>query len=74
VRQRPGQTPGHLFALILTRAAAGLGGGLAGIGLVHIVVAGNPWGTPVLVVGLALLLHGIRKAAQLSERETDGER
>jgi hypothetical protein len=55
----------RLLALLLTRAAAGLGGALAGIGLVHIAVAGNPWGIPLLVIGLVMLLQGIRRAAQL---------
>ncbi len=63
---RPGGRIGPLLELALTRAAAGLGGALAGIGLVHVAVAGNPWGIPVLAVGLVLLLHGIRRAAQLA--------
>lgn len=58
----------RIVLLLLTRAAAGLGGALAGIGLVHIALAGNPWGIPVLVVGLALLLLGIREAARLDRR------
>lgn len=55
----------RLLALVLTRAAAGLGGALAGVGLVHLVLAGNLWGVPVLVVGLWLLWSGIRKAASI---------
>lgn len=58
----------RLLALLLTRAAAGLGGALAGIGLVHIAVAGNPWGVPLLVIGLAMLVQGIRHAARLGNR------
>ncbi len=58
----------RLLALLLTRAAAGLGGALAGIGLVHIAVAGTPWGIPLLVVGLVMLLQGIRHATRLGNR------
>lgn len=56
---------GRLLALVLSRAAAGLGGALAGIGIVHVLMAGNLWGLPPLIVGLALLLYGIRQAARL---------
>jgi hypothetical protein len=58
----------RLLALLLTRAAAGLGGALAGIGLVHIAIAGNPWGIPLLAIGLVMLLQGIRHAARLGNR------
>lgn len=68
---QPDGRPGPLLALLLTRVASGLGGALAGIGLVHVVVAGNPWGIPVLAVGLMMALHGIRRAAQLADRQSD---
>jgi hypothetical protein len=58
----------RLLALLLTRAAAGLGGALAGIGLVHIAIAGNPWGIPLLAIGLVMLLQGIRHATRLDNR------
>lgn len=61
---------GRIVALVLTRAAAGLGGALGGIGLVHLVFTGNPWGVPVLVGGVALMLYGIRQAARLADRGT----
>ncbi len=56
-----------MLALALTRAAAGLGGALAGMGLVHVVSTGNPWGIVLLAGGLALLLYGVRHAARLAE-------
>lgn len=59
--------PLRTIALVLSRAAAGLGGSLAGMGFVHLVVAGNPWGIALLLPGLALLLLGIRQAARLAK-------
>ncbi|MFB9068069.1 hypothetical protein [Pseudofulvimonas gallinarii] len=56
----------RVLALVLSRAAAGLGGALAGMGLVHLVLAGNPWGLALMVPGLLLFLVGIRQAARLS--------
>lgn len=56
----------RLVALVLTRAAAGLGGALGGIGLVHLVFTANPWAIPVLVGGVALMLYGIREAARMA--------
>lgn len=73
MRQRPGHKPGYLLALILSRAAAGLGGALCGIGLVHLVMADNPWGAPVLAGGLVLLLHGIYWGARLSGHDSGGK-
>lgn len=58
----------RLIALALTRAAAGFGGALAGMGLVHIVSTGNPWGIGLLAGGLGLLLYGVRHAARLAEQ------
>jgi len=55
-----------VIALLLSRVAAGLGGFMAGTGLVHGVVAGNPWGFVISAVGAALLIHAIRQAARLS--------
>lgn len=57
---------GRIVALVLSRAAAGLGGALAGMGLVHLVIAGNLWGLALLLPGLALFLMGIRQAARLA--------
>jgi fatty acid desaturase len=66
---------GRIIALVVSRAAAGLGGALAGIGLVHLVIAGNPWGLVLLVVGLGLFLGGIHHAARLSaDREHHKDR
>lgn len=65
--------PGRLIALVLTRAAAGLGGALGGIGLVHLIYTANPWAIPVLLVGIALLLWGVRTAARMARRDR-GER
>ncbi len=56
----------RLLALALSRAAAGLGGALAGMGLVHVVMAGNPWGLALMLPGLVLFLVGIRQAARLA--------
>lgn len=56
----------RLAALLLTRVAAGLGGFIAGTGLVHALLAGNPYGVVLLIAGLALLLYGVRQAAKLS--------
>ncbi len=52
--------------LALTRAAAGFGGAVAGMGLVHVVTTGNPWGILLLAGGLALLIWGVRRAADLA--------
>ena len=64
----------RLVALALTRAAAGFGGALAGMGLVHIVSTGNPWGIVLLGCGLALLLAGVRHAARLAGQGTAASR
>jgi hypothetical protein len=66
VARPPEDGPLRTVALVLSRAAAGLGGALAGMGLVHLVVAGNPWGLALLLPGLALLLGGIHYAARQS--------
>lgn len=62
---------GRILALVLSRAAAGLGGALAGMGLVHLVIADNPWGLALLLPGLALFLYGIRRAARLAENRNE---
>lgn len=68
MQRRGPSEPGtaRIIALVLSRAAAGLGGALGGMGLVHLVIAGNPWGLALLLPGLALFLFGIRQAARLA--------
>lgn len=65
---RQGPSPGarRIVARVLSRAAAGLGGALAGMGLVHLVIAANPWGLALLLPGLALFLGGVHHAARLA--------
>ena len=65
-RLRYGSVSGRLIALLLTRVAAGLGGFIAGTGVVHALLAGNSYGIILLIGGLALLLYGVRQAARLS--------
>jgi amino acid transporter len=55
-----------VIALLLSRVAAGFGGFMAGTGLVHGVVAANPWGFVIGIAGVALLIYGIRQAAHLA--------
>jgi hypothetical protein len=67
------KSSGRVVALLLTRIAAGFGGFMAGTGLIHGIVAGNPWGFALMAFGLAMLVYGIRQAARLAS-DTDGER
>lgn len=55
-----------MIALLLSRIAAGVGGFMAGTGVVHGLGTGNPWGFVIGVAGVALLVHGVRQAARLS--------
>lgn len=64
----------RLIMLALTRAAAGFGGAVAGMGLVHVVKTGNPWGILLLAGGLALLIWGVRRAAHLADTGSANER
>lgn len=60
------KSSGRIVALLLTRVAAGFGGFMAGTGLIHGIVAGNPWGFAIMAFGLAMLVYGIGQAARLA--------